>query len=326
MTQRNARPMSVLLATDESPQAKLAEQVVAHVRWPAGTKIVALRVDELMRSDEELPWQAYVALHADIRKQIGAHLARLDRQLSVPGREVETALVPGRPATVIVDEARARGVDLIVLGSRGHGQFASAVLGSVAAEVVDHAPCPVLVARRPAVRGIVVADDGSDGSVEAEEVLGSWPFVRALPTTVVSVAERVVPFDSGMAIVDPVTYQTMADEVIELHRGYARDGAARLAAHGCPAKAQLREGDPVAELIAAAADAKADVIAVGSRGQTGLQRLLLGSVARNVLFRSPTSVLIVRQKVQLEKRSPRPSTGKRKIARRARKVRRAVRS
>lgn len=306
MRGRHARPMTVLLATDGSREAKVAEQLVASIRWPAGTTIVALRVDELMRSDEALPWQAYVALHADIRKEIASHLARLDRQLAVPGRDVETALVPGRPASVIVDEARSRAVDLVVLGSRGHRQLASALLGSVAAEVVDHAPCPVLVARRPQLRGIVVGDDGSDGAIEAEEVLASWPFLRAVPVTVVSVAERLAPFESGMAVVDPVTYQTMIDEALDLHRGYARNGAARLAAHGCAAKAKVRQGEPVGQLIAAAAEAKADLIATGTRGRTGLERLLLGSVARNVLFRSPTSVLIVRQKVELAARTARP--------------------
>ncbi len=321
--------MTVLLATDGSPQAKIAEQLVARIRWPARTKIVALRVDELMRSDEELPWQAYVALHADIRKEIAAHLARLDRQLSVPGREVETALVPGRPATVIVEEARARAVDLVVLGSRGHGEFTSALLGSVAAEVVDHAPCPVLVARRPQLRGVVVADDGSDGAIEAEEVLATWPFLRAMPVTVVSVAERLAPFESGMAVVDPVTYQTMVDEIIDLHRGYARDGAARLAAHGWVAKAKLREGDPAGQLIQATADLKADLIAVGSRGRTGLERLLLGSVARKILFQAPTSVLIVRQRVEVGTRPARPRrrtavkrTRRRVAARAARHARR----
>ena len=39
---------------------------------------------------------------------------------------------------------------MIVMGSRGHGPLAAALLGSVAAHVVQHAPCPVMVVPDPA--------------------------------------------------------------------------------------------------------------------------------------------------------------------------------
>lgn len=61
--------------------------------------------------------------------------------------------------------------------------------------------------------------------------------------------------------------------------------------------AQTRHGNAAQEIIAAASDARADFIVIGSRGRTGLERLLLGSVARNVLFHAPCSVLVVRQRV-----------------------------
>jgi nucleotide-binding universal stress UspA family protein len=54
-------------------------------------------------------------------------------------------------------------------------------------------------------------------------------------------------------------------------------------------------GDPAAEIIDEAIDWRADVVVLGSRGHTGLTRLVLGSVARNVLQGSRSSVLIVRR-------------------------------
>lgn len=54
----------------------------------------------------------------------------------------------------------------------------------------------------------------------------------------------------------------------------------------------MREGDAAAEIIAAAETDNSDLIVIGSRGQTGLTRLVLGSVARAVLFHSPCSVLV----------------------------------
>jgi nucleotide-binding universal stress UspA family protein len=45
--------------------------------------------------------------------------------------------------------------------------------------------------------------------------------------------------------------------------------------------------------VHAARERQADLVVVGSRGLTGLPRLVLGSVARNVLYHAPCSVLIV---------------------------------
>ena len=293
--------MTVLLATDGSDQAKTAEQLVASIRWPRGTRIEVVRVYHVEPIDLEMPADAVRALREVIGKEIDAHLAAVKKGLSQPGREIGTRMLEGRPASAVVEEARRLEADLVVVGSRGRGEIASAVLGSVAAEVVDWSPCPVLVARAAKLSGVVVADDGSDGSAEAEEVVGSWTFLRGLPVRVVSVAS-LVPFyglDTAGGMIDAQTYQLMLDGMRELHRGYADEGVKRLGSHGIAATREVREGSAAAELIAAAASAKADLIVVGSRGRTGLARLITGSVARNVLLHAPVSVLMVRQKVAL---------------------------
>jgi nucleotide-binding universal stress UspA family protein len=61
---------------------------------------------------------------------------------SVPLRAV---VVPGPPVVALLD--RAVGAELLVLGSRGHGEFAEMVLGSVSLHCVARAPCPVVVVR-----------------------------------------------------------------------------------------------------------------------------------------------------------------------------------
>ncbi len=58
---------------------------------------------------------------------------------------IRSSVVEGHPAEVLV--RAARGADMLVVGSRGHGGFAGAVLGSVSQYCVHHAPCPVLVIR-----------------------------------------------------------------------------------------------------------------------------------------------------------------------------------
>lgn len=64
----------------------------------------------------------------------------------IPG-EVHTEMLEGSPAEAVIEVARTRESDLIVMGSRGLGRIAGAVLGSTSQKVVSHAPCPVLIVR-----------------------------------------------------------------------------------------------------------------------------------------------------------------------------------
>jgi len=59
--------------------------------------------------------------------------------------QVDSEWIEGRPADRIVELARDRGYDLLVVGSRGRGRMQSALLGSVSAEVAAHSSVPVLI-------------------------------------------------------------------------------------------------------------------------------------------------------------------------------------
>lgn len=58
---------------------------------------------------------------------------------------VRPVIRQGNAAQVLLDAAD--GADLLVVGSRGHGGFAEALLGSVSQHCVHHAPCPVVIIR-----------------------------------------------------------------------------------------------------------------------------------------------------------------------------------
>lgn len=77
----------------------------------------------------------------DARKVVEA--ARAD--LSLPTDRVKTLLAQGQPGDVLVDAGK--NAALIVVGTRGHGGFASALLGSTSSYCVHHASCPVVVVR-----------------------------------------------------------------------------------------------------------------------------------------------------------------------------------
>jgi nucleotide-binding universal stress UspA family protein len=91
-------------------------------------------------------------------------------------------------------------------------------------------------------------------------------------------------------------YADAAEASRRAHDELARQLAAELTARGLRATPERREGDAATEIIAAADTRDADLIVLGTHGQTGLTRLVLGSVARNVLHHSSASVLIARQK------------------------------
>jgi nucleotide-binding universal stress UspA family protein len=59
----------------------------------------------------------------------------------------------------------------------------------------------------------------------------------------------------------------------------------------------VRDGDPAHEIVEFAREHRIGLLVLGTRGHTGLRRLLLGSVARNVLLHAPCSVLIIRETV-----------------------------
>ncbi|MFA3841624.1 universal stress protein [Streptomyces aureus] len=61
------------------------------------------------------------------------------------GSLVQERLVRGNAAEVLVDSAE--GAEMLVVGSRGHGGFHRALLGSVSQQVAQHAPCPVTIIR-----------------------------------------------------------------------------------------------------------------------------------------------------------------------------------
>lgn len=61
--------------------------------------------------------------------------------------EVHTEILEGDPASAILEVAKTRNSDVIVMGSRGLGRLAGLLLGSTSQKVVSHAPCPVLIVR-----------------------------------------------------------------------------------------------------------------------------------------------------------------------------------
>jgi nucleotide-binding universal stress UspA family protein len=297
--------MRILLAVDGSVSSDRATELVSTFPLPPDSVIRVVAVQQPVVDVLAMSWAAVGegSPKAETEEQrVARHLheaiQRAEVTLRRPGIKLEGFLLRGRPASAIVDEAGAMEADLVVVGSRGHGTIATMVLGSTASEVVDHASCPVLVARSSALGSVMFADDGSKSARNAEGVLTAWPLFRDREISVVTVAEVAVPVAAGFTpgLYDQVleSYTESVDEARKEVRKESSTAAQRLVDAGYKAEPVALEGDAAAAIVRFAAERGTGTIVMGTRGHTGLARLFLGSVARNVLLHAPCSVLIVR--------------------------------
>ena len=82
-----------------------------------------------------------------IRKAAEELLAEAVSEAAAGDVTVEQRLVEGPAAGALIEEAK--GAQLLVVGSRGHGGFTGLLLGSVGQQCAQHAPCPVVIVRAP---------------------------------------------------------------------------------------------------------------------------------------------------------------------------------
>ncbi len=296
--------MRILLAVDGSPSASRALDLVAGLAWPPGSVVRVVAALDVAPALWGGPWIPAVPAGADeYEAEALRDLTRVIEvarmRLATAGLVVETDLLRGAPAFAIPDEAKLWKPDLTVVGSRGHGPVEAALLGSVSSAVVDHAVMPVLVARGDHVRSIVLAEDGSPAGIAARDVVLGWSAFAGIPVRVVGVVDVAAPWRSGIA---PTMFSAAMDLYSEMitnsRETYGQVIAATVAtlqAAGRTAEGELREGEPADQLVHAVHDVAGDLIVIGSRGHTGVSRIVMGSVAHSVLLHSHCSVLVVKQ-------------------------------
>lgn len=139
----------IIVGVDESPHAqaalKWAVDHAAHTHDPV-TAVMAWGFIDQHHLEPDAPFDAtYTASPADMAvradRSLRTQLDRVDTtRLIAP---VERRAVADRPSTALLEAASLASV--VVVGSRGHGQLASALLGSVSDQVSHHASCPVVV-------------------------------------------------------------------------------------------------------------------------------------------------------------------------------------
>lgn len=287
------RVEKILLSTDGSEYSEGAIREAIKLAKKCSSKLTVLTVIDTNPEFDALAPQLVEKKEKEARLNIDAVQARA-RQYGV---DCDTIVHEGEePYKYIVDEAIKSKSTMIVMGRRGRTGLKKLVMGSVTSRVIGHAPCNVLVVPKAAqleFKNIVVATDGSKYSAAAaSEALGlaKW---NGSALTVISVvpSELMTPSDIDFTI----TQRELIAEK-EMHEAEKNAKVVKEAAQkeGVVVKAFVLSGRPADAIIETAQEKNADLIVLGSHGRTGVERLLMGSVAERVIVLASCPVLVVK--------------------------------
>jgi nucleotide-binding universal stress UspA family protein/nitrite reductase/ring-hydroxylating ferredoxin subunit len=192
------------------------------------------------------------------------------------GVEAQTEILLGQIGDVLLDRARRRDVELIVIGNRGIGPAKRIGLGRLADRVAHDAPCDLLIVNTAGpgrrsdelYRSMLV---GTDGSATAGEAVR-----KAYELAMVLRAEVHLAH-----VGDPLLGAITLEEAESAKLGRT------------PVTRHALQGDPADQLLEVAEQNDVGLILVGNKGMAGAKRLL-GSVPNAIAHRAPCDVLIAR--------------------------------
>ena len=139
-------PQRILVAFDGSPYAEYAFEVPLSLAAMARARLGIVSVATLPEPPGSVETRATIESATEHYEEA---YERLRRHAETRGLTLETRVLVGHPAEQIIRLSADTHVDLIVVGHRGRSRISQWVFGSVSKRIVNHAPCSVLVARRP---------------------------------------------------------------------------------------------------------------------------------------------------------------------------------
>jgi len=285
----------LLLATDGSLFSEGAIREAIRLAKKCSSRLSAISVIE---NNAEYATIAPQLLEKS-EKTARAHLESVKAQAKKEGVDCSTSILEGEDSyNYISEEAAKNKASMIIMGRRGRTGLKRLAMGSTAARVIGHAPCNVLVVPRAAVlefKSVVVATDGSPYSTAAASEAIGLAKKNNSKLTVISVvpAELATPTDVDFATAGMELLGEKEMQAAEKNAKAVKEAAQKA---GVAVQAFIMTGKPADAIIETAKDKAADLIVVGSHGRTGIDRLLMGSVAERVIVMSSCAVLVVKGK------------------------------
>jgi len=269
--------MKVLLCTNNSPYAIRALQLGASI-----AKQIANAVDILSVSKEGQRRKSPQA------ETVAAEL----RAAGIPTSVIQRV---GELGEETVQQARETTYDLIVVGSRGRRGMKRILLGSVALHIAERTTSSVLVLKgRPReLHELLICSAAGPVSQRTVDFAGHLAHGLSASVTVLHVMSQ-LPLVEDALLTD---LEASADELIQ--RG-SREGAhlsrmiSNLAEQEVKARAVVRHGLILDEVLAEAQEGQYDVIIVGEHCTPGLKPALVDNLSADILLSADRSVLVVR--------------------------------
>lgn len=283
-----------LVPHDFSPHSDAALERAAWLAKKTGARIhllhaCAFPVHGLAPYEAVVPAGTWDA----VREGAITALEELRARIAGGGIDASAEVSDHLPGTAIEEVAKSCGAELIVMGTHGRTGVSHALLGSVAERTLRTSECPVMAVKESQggpIAKILIATDFSDHAERAVDAGADWAKKLGAELHVAHA------FDLPITVITPYEV-AIPDSLLHEARKEARrklDATAeRLSGRGVQATAHLLEVPAAPALADCARDVGADLLVLGTRGNTGLKHLLLGSVAERTLREAPCSVLVV---------------------------------
>ena len=290
-TERTAISVAVKLAQRFDAELRLVRVATAPMVVESEVRQPVLEITEQTLREERL---------ARLRK-----LEALGTQCRALGDiRVITALEDGRIAPTLRDYANRFNVDLIVMSSHSRGGVTRITLGSVTDYLIRNTNIPVLVVKQSASFMAATFEEAAprivvplDGSELAEKILPE----------IVALASRLNATVSLLHVLTPATYSQKEimqpglpwwDTDIENAESYLSRAASHLAEEGLTVSKDVVLSEDVATAILDySTRARADLIAIATRGSGGMSRFVFGTVADAVTRKASTSLFVFHPKL-----------------------------
>lgn len=256
---------------------------------------------EIVSVAEELPRLPYMTKQADVsaeqsaaERYYGQVHAEAVLQAAQHGVPVTTKILTGHEVQALLDYARSRHADALVLGARGHSRVWGVFLGSTADKLVAHAPTSTLVVRPEepgrSFKNLVV---GLDGSPLGERALAvALDLCRVLGAT-----PRAVSVKEGSPTTGPASRHLWSAYL----NGVQERAGATAAAAGVRLATASRRGHAAEEIVTYAEDVDADLIVIGATGHERPWSVTAGGTARRIANEARCAVLIVRPPLEVQR-------------------------
>ncbi|HEY7348459.1 MAG TPA: universal stress protein [Ktedonobacterales bacterium] len=300
----------ILVPLDGSPLAEEALPTAIAFAQRAGPngKLILLRVSkvEYLVYSRGGPFEVPAGVH----EEVDASLIRMEQAIKAQGVPVEAVRTGGDPAIAIVDMAHDHHADLIVMVTHAREGMNRLIHGSVADQVLQGAPVPVLLLKHGEEPAAIFTKAAQphlivplDGSELAESVLmraislanqlgGSVTLLRSLdlPDLTVGAPGRAAAANDAVRAIAPTERQTATR--------YLETVQQRFQAQGIPAAVAVTEGGAALDIAEQARtlmeSGQAVIIVMATHGRTGVGRWLYGSVTGAVLHLADVPLLVIR--------------------------------